>query len=91
MDIITEVKPAVKQPLDPSFLQLAEEAWELHGRLLQLQAHEQPANYPHGRRHPGNPARVERLQRLVNMTVNRWYRRMGCKLIYSKDGRERVG
>lgn len=89
--IINQSDQPVKRPLDPDFVKLANEATALHTRLLQLQAHEQAANDPHGRRHPGDPARAERLQRLVNMAADRWRRRMGCKPIYSKDGRERVG
>jgi hypothetical protein len=91
MDIITEVKPPVKQAsLPPDFIALANEATALHTRLLQLQAREQMKNAPLGHLHPGDPARIARLQRLVNMAADRWRRRMGCKPIYTKDGRERL-
>lgn len=86
---ITQSEPPVKQ-LDPDFIQLANEATALHTRLLQLQAREQPKNYPHGRDHPGDPARVARLQRLIHMAADRWRRRMGCAPLYSRDGKERL-
>lgn len=64
----------------------AAEAMALHTRLLQLQAREQGKNEAHGRRHPGDPARIARLQRLVNMAADRWRRAMGYEPIYSKGG-----
>jgi hypothetical protein len=69
----------------------AAEAMELHTRLCALHSRlcQEAASevYTYGHRRTSDPARIARLQRLVNMAADRWRKIMGYPPMYGKGGK----